>query len=139
MNISLSVDASKSEVLKNRLIEIAKQLLTDYEEDIESGIEDGTYKAAENVEVRAFIKDATEVIADFEKETIEVLVYVSGGQIQGASATLPLSFKVFDKDNFDGCETAEQKKEFIETFGTPDEWDSMIKDRTEKKELISVF
>lgn len=120
--------------LKAKLLEITEKLLTDYENDIESGIEESIYEETENIETRQFIAEAKEVLNDFKNDVIEVLVFVEGGNIQGASATHPLEFTVFDKDNFDS-----DSERFTEIFGTPEQWNKLIKDRTEANDITPVF
>lgn len=58
---------TKNEELRLKVIQLVKTLLNDYETDIETGIEDGTYEAAENVDSRNFIKESKELIDAFEK------------------------------------------------------------------------
>lgn len=127
---------TRHDQLKARLLEIAEQLLTDYENDIESGISDGTYEEAENIDTRKFIAEAKEVIEQSKNEVIEVLVFVEGGMIQGASATNSMEFTVFDKDNYNA---GEDQQKFIDIFGTPDQWDKLIKDRTEAQDITPIF
>lgn len=126
---------TKHDQLRTRLLEISDQLLSDYENDIESGIEDGTYEEKENIETRAFIAEAKEVIEQSKNEVIEVLVFVEGGAIQGASATHSLEFTLFDIDNY----KAGDQKEFVEIFGTPEQWNQLIKTRTEAQDITPVF
>lgn len=123
-----------SETLRAKMIEITKDLLDKYEEDITTGLEDGTYKEADNVETLAYIEECKKVIAEFEQDRTAIYIYVSGGLVQGASATCKMSFDVFDNDNYEQADTEEQ-----ESMGTPDEWNEDIKERTAKNEIIGIF
>lgn len=125
---------TKGELISDNLLEVAKELLRHYEEDIASGLEDGTYDKEDNVETLAFIAKAEKTIKDFEEYQPAIYLYVEGGNIQGASATESLSFNLFDKDNLYGVDEEEEKK-FIETFGTPDQWDEMIKQKTADNDI----
>lgn len=127
---------TKHDQLRARLLEITEQLLTDYENDIESGIEDGTYEEAENVDTRAFIAEAKDVIERSKNDLIEVLVFVEGGAIQGASATHSMEFTLFDKDNYNA---GEDQQQFVEIFGTPAQWNNLIKERTERQDITPIF
>lgn len=128
---------TKSAALKAEVLKIARQLLADYAEDIETGIDDGTYTKKENVKNRQFIADAEKTLNEFEKELPEVFVYVDGGVLQGASATVPLVFNLFDQDNYDAG-SRDEDGQTLKGY-TPETWDEMIQARTEAGEIKSVF
>jgi hypothetical protein len=65
----------------------------------------------------------------------EVLIYLEGGNIQGVSATLPLTVTIYDKDDADG----EDGEKYMEDNGTPEEWEKDIADRTAKEEIVGVY
>jgi len=128
--------ATQNEQLKAKLIALAQELLNRYETDIESGIEDGTYEAEENIETRQFIAEGKQTIEQFNQQENQVLIFVEGGIVQGASATQKINVTVFDKDNF---EAAANQDYFIEQYGHPNTWDAMIKSRTEAEEITPVY
>ena len=65
-----------------------------YSEDLDSGLEDGTYDEGEET-----LDELTQALA-VEPVKPKVYVFVEGGNIQGASANMSIEFNVFDKDNF---------------------------------------
>lgn len=69
-----NVKQTKSELLKSSVLEIARKLLQDKENDIESGIEEGIYSAKDNIETRKFIADAKAVLSEFEKHQPAIYV-----------------------------------------------------------------
>jgi hypothetical protein len=115
---------TKPEALRNRQMEIANELLRIYEEDIESGIEDGTYKASENVETRAFIAEAKQVFAEFEKFQPSIYICIEGNNVQGASANCYIDLNIYDDQKTDE-----------ENGTTAKEWEEQIKTLTESNEI----
>jgi len=110
---------TNAEVLKARVLEIARTLLDAFEED-------------ENKENLAFIVEAKAKFDEFEKHQPAIYLYVEGGVLQGASATCEMDFNLFDKDNYDQTEPEETEQ-------TPEKWDKMIKKLTRTKEIKGVF
>lgn len=107
-------------------------------EDQDTGFEEGLYDVETTPELEA-MKVLIDGIEGIELPDIfnpKVYVYVEGGLIQGASGNCNMSFNVFDQDNYDAGNLQE---EFIETFGTPKEWDAMIEEKTEKGEITGIF
>lgn len=122
---------TKAESLKNRVLEIARQLLNNYEEDIESGIEDGTYEANDNIETRKLIAEAKVIFDEFEQHQPAIYICVKGGNIQGASANCEIDFNKYDVDNYEAGKDLDEQ--------TPDEWDEQIKALTESNEIKPVY
>lgn len=120
--------------LKKHVLEIARSFVQSFEEDIESGIEEGTYKESENVETRKQIRDAYALFDAFEASKPDVYVLVEGGKIQGVSATCSVGFEAYDP--YDYTHGSEEEREYV---GTPEEWEEMIKEKTDKNEIKGVF
>lgn len=125
---------TNSDTLKERVLEIARELLRIFEEDIESGIEDGTYNEKENKDNRSFIAEAHEKFDAFEKDQPAVYVYSEGGKVQGASANCEMDFEIFDADDYE----AEENEE-LNDQQTPEEWDLMITGLTAAKEIKPIY
>lgn len=123
--------------LKSKIIALLRDYMTEKENEINSGIEEGIYNKEENEEILATISQHRHLVEIFENNTPEIYVFVEGGNIQGMSATEPMEVNVFDKDNLDGADDREE--EFIDTYGTPDEWDDMIKLKTEANVLVGIY
>jgi hypothetical protein len=122
--------------LKAKILAILKDLLNNYADDLESGIDDGLYtNKADNERNRQFVTKTEKLIEEFQKDQPVLYIYVEGGLIQGISSTVPIGLNIFDKDNY---QSGEDQKEFIENYGTPDEWDKKIKSLTRKKVIIPV-
>lgn len=128
---------SRYQRLKGKVIRTYQELLDTYEEDIETGIQEGIYIASENVQTRKFIQKCKEVLAEFTAYQPCIYVFVEGGNIQGASATEPIGFNLYDKDNLDGADDKEQ--EFLDTFGSPSEWDAKLKSLTKSGHIIPIY
>lgn len=70
---------------------------------------------------------------------IEVLVFVAGGNVQQAFASQKVNITVYDLDNFENGMDEEQQKSFIDTYGHPDTWEEMIKQKTQAGEIVSIY
>lgn len=103
---------TKSELLKSRVLEIARQLL-----------------ASANKNNPTFIAEATKVIDEFEKHRPAVYIFLEGGNIQGASATCDIDFNLFDKDNYKAGDDSQ----------TPEEWNDQIEAMTESNEIKGIY
>lgn len=108
-----------------------------YKEDLETGITEGIYENSDenNNEI-----ELLEIAINTEPTKVDVFVFVEGGNIQGASATIPIGFEVFDMDNFN----AEKENNFTDRYGyyhanSLDEWNKMIEDGHKDGSLKSVY
>ena len=119
------------ENLRARLIEIYNRLLSDYEEDIESGIDETIYEEEDNVETRMFIEEAKKVIEDFTKYEPAIYIYIEGYNIQGISGTEKISINKFDTEDY---KVAPNEQEM-----TPEEWEQSINEKTNSKEIRAIF
>lgn len=126
-----NVKQTKSELLKSSVLEIARKLLQDKENDIESGIEEGIYSAKDNIETRKFIADAKAVLSEFEKHQPAIYVMLEGGNIQGASATCDIDFNLYDKDNYKAGDLPHDL--------TPEEWNEQIEALTASNNITGVY
>lgn len=122
---------TKYENLKFRLTEIYNTLLEAFENDIESGIDDGIYNEADNKDNRALIKEAKHVIEAFSNYTPAIYFTVEGHQIQGFSATEGISINKFDDYDY---KNAPEEQEM-----TPEAWEQMIKEQTNNLEIRWIF
>lgn len=122
---------TQNENRKCRLIEIFSFLLEAFENDIESGIEDGTYKEEDNAENRALIKEAKQAIQDFTMYQPEIYISIEGYNIQGILGTEKISVNKFDLDDFK-TDPAEQEM-------TEDEWTKMIDEKINSREIKSIY
>lgn len=120
--------------LKVNIIVLLNSLLDDQEEDITTGIEDGLYKADENVKNLQEIEDNRKLVAEFKAYQPAIYIYVSGGNTQGASATEDIIFNLYDADNYEQSDADQQ-----EDMGSPEEWDENIKELTAKNEIIGIY
>lgn len=127
---------TKAQQLKQYVIALALDLLTDQEQEIESGIEEGLYDREENKETLQRIEEQRKQIKEYENYQPAVFVFVEGGLIQGASGTENISFNLFDKDNYNA---GDDQQGFIDNFGTPEEWEKMIEDKTAQNEIGGIF
>lgn len=118
---------TKHEKAKSRFLEIFAELLNNYEEDIESGIEDGTYEEEDNVESRAMIKEGNELLEYFKTYQPSIYGYIQGGNLQGISVSETMDADFFDQDNYDAA-----PREYLRT---PKQWDKDIKKKTKAKEI----
>jgi hypothetical protein len=128
----------KNDLLKKKIIEMTKQLLSDFKTDMESGVADGTYNKAENIQHLEWIAESEKEIAEFEAFNPTVYVFVEGGNIQGASADSEMNFELYDKDILDAGDV-EAENDYIESHGTLQEWNAMIKNRTDSGELKPIY
>lgn len=130
-----------AEAKRARFLEIFEALLDSYEEDIESGLDEGIYEESENEETVSFIAEAREALEFQRRYRPEVYAYIEGGNLQGVSATEPVSFELFDQDNLDAAqyESSEEEDSFVERHGTAEGWDEMIKTKTNAGELTAVY
>lgn len=111
----------RSSVVSN-LIELADKEI----EDIESGIEEGLYeKDMANMdrldELKMMIEDAKQ-LRDYVPS---IFVIVEGGNIQGASATEPITFNLWDYDNHKA-----DPDEYEKNNGTEEQWNRNIANLT---------
>lgn len=134
----LSDTKPKLDIAKEQIIDLLRRYIDNAEEEILTGISDGIYSKKDNKENLAAFKEQRKFISYFEQWVPSIYVYVEGGNIQGASATANINFNLYDIDNLHGCDEQEQK-EFYKNFGTPEQWDAMIKRRTETGELVPVY
>lgn len=118
------------ETLKSRIIALLRGYIDDSYEDKRTGVDEGIYDKEENDKYFADIEEHRKLVEEFENYTPSVYVYVEGGNISGASATERITFNLFDEDNFKAGE---------DQYGTPEEWSAMIKERTEKGELVDIY
>ena len=128
-------EQTKATKLRSKVIKLFHVFLNTYAEDIESGIEEGIYKASENVESRALIAEARETIAEFEAYAPAVYVRVQGGLVQGASATEVIAFNILDADKSDLADDNEVSEKDDEIKA----WDAMIEEGTKNGDIIGVF
>lgn len=119
------------ENLRARLIEIYNKLLSDYEHDIESGIDENIYEEEHNIETRMFIEEAKKVIEDFTKYEPAIYIYIEGNNIQGISGTENISINKFDTEDY---KTVPEEQEM-----TPEEWEQSINDKTNSKEIRAIY
>ncbi len=129
---------TKSDRLKEQIIRITRELLVALKEDIETGIQDGLYDKTHNRWRLKRIAKAEQAIDAFEAFVPSLYIYVEGGNIQGITAEASVGVSVFYMANYRSGTTAEQA-EFVESFGTQEEWDKMIAARTSIRELKSVY
>lgn len=117
----------------NLLLEYAAEKL----DDVETGVNEGVYDDDEKNQ--AEIDTLKEVISTIPI-TPEVYVYVEGGNIQGASANVPIVWNLFDKDNFDAEENdGFNDPRFQYHAKSLDEWNKMIEEGTEQGTLIGIY
>lgn len=119
------------ENLRARLIEIYNKLLSDYEHDIESGIDENIYEEEHNIETRMFIEEAKKVIEDFTKYEPAIYIYIEGNNIQGISGTEKISINKFDTEDY---KIVPEEQEM-----TSEEWEQSIKDKTNSKEIRAIY
>jgi hypothetical protein len=131
LNIQLQ---TQNDLLKEKVISIAKKLLAEYKEDIETGIEERIYVAEDNVDNLKWIEQSEKEIDQFTAHVPNVYIFVEGGNIQGASADSSVFFQVYDKDNLNNDEET-----YVEHNGTLDEWNEMIITRTKSGELKPIY
>lgn len=137
MRTELKVTISNAE--KTYLISALIGLAVEKIEDIESGCEEGIYEDdQDNADELKHLKDLIEQAKLYSKSQPEIYIMVEGGIIQGASATESMSVNIYDIDNMNAGDS-DDEKEFLENFGTPEEWDAMIKEKTENGTLTSVY
>lgn len=125
---------TKLDELKAKVIAIARERLEEQREEINSGIEEGIYEEADNVETLAQIEENLKLVDAFEAEKADVYIFVEGGNIQGASANCNAAIEIYDKDNYNEA-TSDERKE----MGDPDEWNDWIKKETVKGNLIPIY
>lgn len=125
---------TNAQTLKTKIIFLLEQLLTDQEDEITSGIEEGLYKASENVETLQDIEDGKKLLEEFKNYKPEIYLYITGGNLQGISATENMTTEIYDNDNFDASDEEQQAE-----MGTPEEWDEQIKNLTDKNEIIGIY
>lgn len=128
---SNDIKKTKYELLKSRLTEIYKAMLEDFENDIESGIEEGIYEEKDNVENRALIQEAKQVMEEFIQYKPAIYMYIEGHHIQGISATEGISINKFDTYDYD---VAPDEQEM-----SPGEWEQMIKVQTDNHEIRAIY
>lgn len=126
---------TNNEKLNVAMLVMAKKLLKHYENDIESGIEDGIYDEDDNKETRAFIKRCKETFKEFSKQRECIFIHISGGNLQSIGATCEMDVEVFDLDNYDATDN---KKDY-RNGQTPEQWDKMIKKLKNKGEIKPVW
>lgn len=116
---------TKAEGMKKQIIKMMNKLLNEFEKN---------GKATD----RMFIDHCKQKLREFKSYTPEIFIYVEGGNVQGASATEPMTVILFDKDNYmvgvDGSQ-----EDFIANFGTPEDWDKKIRAKTKAKELVDIY
>lgn len=120
----------KFDELKASIIKNARQLIDDWESDIDSGIEEGIYEEEDNEDNYKRIEQMRKELDDFEAMDPAIYTYVEGGNIQGHSVNCRMSINVFDEDHF---------RAGAEDIGTPEEWDAMIKKKTADGEIRPVL
>jgi hypothetical protein len=121
------------DTLKENLIVAFTTLLSDFENDIESGINEGIYLEKDNVDNRVFIKNAKMILSDFKQYCPRVYMYTEGGQIQGMSATENVVMLKFDDDDYKAS-----TEPYLDGM-TPETWDTMITGRTLSGEIKPVY
>ncbi len=129
---------TSADKLKQQVLRIAGGLLTDLKEDIVTGVEDGLYEKNENVRRLQWIEKAFQALETFREFSPTIYICVEGGLVQGASADADLTVNLFDMDNYENG-TLEDRKEFEENFGTPKDWDTMIREGTASRRLKPVY
>jgi len=125
---------TKSEAMKEKIAAILMSYIAKEQQDIESGIEEGIYHEADNVERLEQMAHETLLVQEFLKTPPAIYIYVEGGNIQGISATEPMEVNIYDKDNLENDEDR-----YIEEAGTPEAWDEMINKKTEAGEIMGIF
>lgn len=124
------------ETLKSRIIALLRGYIDASYEDKRTGVDEGIYDKKESKKYFADIEEHRKLVEEFENYKPSVYVYVEGGNIQGASGTEHINFNLFDKDNY---MAGEDQDEFVKNYGTPKQWDAMIKKRTKKGELVDIY
>jgi hypothetical protein len=124
---------TKSDELKQQIIDTLTRMVDDFEFTNEDEITDG-----KNEGIKTQINETRELIERFKNDIPEIYIYVEGGNIQGISANQDVAVNIFDKDNLYGV-SEEEEQSFYETFGTPEEWDEKIKSLTESKDIKGVY
>jgi Cu/Zn superoxide dismutase len=70
----------------------------------------------------------------------EIYVYISGGNLQGISATENIHAHLFDQDNLDAEDTDTVTIHNGEDeYKTPEQWDAMIAEKTKAGEIIGIY
>jgi len=123
---------TKYENLKIEVIELFNTFLKNYEDDIESGIDDKIYdpEDEDNIEARKLIKKGKQVINEFSKYEPEIYIRIEGHNIQGISGTEKISINKLDIYD---CKHAPEELEM-----TREEWDLMIDEKTNKQEIKAI-
>jgi hypothetical protein len=138
MTFNLTNSTTQYDSLKARVIELYKTLLEKFDNDIESGIDEGIYEEKENVETRALIEEATKIIEDFKKYQPVLYMYIEGGQIQGMSATENIFIIKFDHQDYLASKEPWAENEYMEGM-TPESWDTLINQKTTNGEIKAIY
>lgn len=123
-----------AEILKSKIIELLEGSLNEHEQDIETGVSDGIYEPETYEEYLENIAKARKLIEEFKAYKPSVWAYISGGVLQGASASESMEFNLFDQDNYE-----EMSEEDQEAEGTPQQWDDRIKADTAANKIVGIF
>ncbi|WP_143197610.1 hypothetical protein [Chitinophaga niabensis] len=119
--------------MKTRLIETYKVLLSEFENDIKSGIEEGIYDNNENEKNVKFIQEAKNVINEFCSYYPAIFIYIEGGNIQGASASEGIQLNKFDLDDYKVLSNDEEQEY------TPESWGQLISEMSNSGEIRSIY
>lgn len=125
--------STRYDELKTNLISLFTKLLAGFEDDIESGIAEGIYVAEENVHNRLQIKEAKEIIKEFQQYCPVIYMYVDGGQIQGMSATENIAILKFDQQDYDAS-----TEPYMDGL-TPASWQELINEKTNNRQVKSIY
>lgn len=120
---------TKQEILKVALIARFIDLVNEKINDIETGIEEGLYDREENAETLASLEEDLKLAEELTKAKSEIYAYISGGVLQGISATCKMGVNLFDHDNYDAGDTDT----------TPEEWEADIERMTADNEITGVY
>lgn len=116
---------------KARFFELFEIFYQAFDNDINSGLEDGTYEEKDNVENLALIDEAETLLEEMKEYTPEIYLYIEGGNLQGISGTEGIAVEKFDKDDYDQSWQEDGTNNYDYT---PEQWDEMItKLEAEKK------
>lgn len=92
----------------------------------------------EAIKIKTLLENAAQAYRPIDRKKPAVYAMIEGGNLQGASATEPINLVVFDMDNYKAAK-GEDLALFIASYGTPEDWDKMIKARTDENELTPIY
>lgn len=122
------------ESVLSRIIKMAIELANDQIQDIESGEDEGVYDDPDNKDTVKGLNDFIEMCEKYEKEPPSIYIFVDGGNIQGISGSESMSVNIYDMDN-----RYADPDRYDKENGTPEEWEKMINDKTEAKEIKPIY